>query len=910
MPMLSLRARAHKARARLTGVVALAALFAFAIPQVAGASTTVVRSNAMTGWTLENQDLATGNGAPTGRFVSGPSVAPAGFGSFRQAANSGDKTAIVTVLHNGDALADINALSYSTYSTDTDPTVLTPVMKIAVDKDGNGSSDTTLVFEPYEQAQYGSGPATATNTWQTWNGLTGKWWSTNDGGVNGARKTFAEWRTQFGASAAVATVSAGGVRIESGATGSAWPNFVGYTDKLVIGSAVYDFEPTIVTEDAMQGWLFEHQDLNAANGAPVAAFVNGPAVPASGYGSLKQTVLQGDKSALITANHNGLALSALDALSYSTYVSTSTAPVYPAAMKLAVDKDANGTADTTLVFEPAEQVSYGGTAVAANTWQTWDALNGSWWSTAAADGGNAGPRQTLGAWATAWAGSPAIATVTPAGVRIETGATGTSWPNHVGNIDNVAVGIASYDFETLVPDAPVITQPAHNGAVNSTNVTLSGTANPRALVEITKGTAVVATAEANPSGAWTTSATFAAGTHTLRTTATDPAGNESPQSAAHTFTVDLVAPGAPIISAPAAGAVLNSASVSFSGYSEPNNTITLKEGAIAFANATANGSGVWSATATMSDGVHNVTATAADAAGNAGGTSAVRSFTVDSGAPAAPSISTPLPGAALKNASVSIAGTAPAGSTVTVSEGTLTIGTATAAQNGAWSVSGTFTDGVHTVSAVATVGTSTSAPVARSFTVDTLAPNAPVLLTPDQGARFATRTVSVSGTADPNEFVHVREGSQTRGATRANNTGAWSVNVTLSDGAHTLVAVARDAAGNESAASASRTITVDTLKPTVSFTTANRSFFLQEQVKIEGAATDAQGIDTVKVAFVNAVTGEVVTTVDATLTVAGSRVLWVAEPAALPAGAYTVRATATDLHGNTGTASITIVNIA
>ena len=54
---------------------------------------------------------------------------------------------------------------------------------------------------------------------------------------------------------------------------------------------------------------------------------------------------------------------------------------------------------------------------------------------------------------------------------------------------------------------------------------------------------------------------------------------------------------------------------------------------------TANGSGAWSfTTATLADGAHSFTATATDAAGNVSAASAALSVTIDTGAPAAPAI--------------------------------------------------------------------------------------------------------------------------------------------------------------------------------------------------------------------------------------------------------------------------------
>ena len=63
------------------------------------------------------------------------------------------------------------------------------------------------------------------------------------------------------------------------------------------------------------------------------------------------------------------------------------------------------------------------------------------------------------------------------------------------------------------------------------------------------------------------------------------------------------------------------------------------DGATLLGSAVANGSGAWTyTTAALANGAHSLTATATDAAGNTGVASSALSVTIDTTAPAAPSI--------------------------------------------------------------------------------------------------------------------------------------------------------------------------------------------------------------------------------------------------------------------------------
>ncbi|NUB23276.1 hypothetical protein GBZ26_29690, partial [Azospirillum formosense] len=210
------------------------------------------------------------------------------------------------------------------------------------------------------------------------------------------------------------------------------------------------------------------------------------------------------------------------------------------------------------------------------------------------------------------------------------------------------------------------------------------------------------------------------------------------------------------------------------------------------------------------NGANTVSATAADAAGNvsAPGT---QSLTIDTTAPNAPAVTTTLS----NTTTPVIAGTAEAGSTVTVTVGGATY--TTTATGGNWSINlatETPTAGVpslnangpNTVSATATdAAGNTSSAGTQSLTIDTTLPNAPAVTS---AALSNSTTPTLSGTAEAGSTVTVTIGGATYTAIATG--GNWSINLATATptqgslslnphGAHTVSAPATDTPGNVSA---------------------------------------------------------------------------------------------------------------
>ena len=186
----------------------------------------------------------------------------------------------------------------------------------------------------------------------------------------------------------------------------------------------------------------------------------------------------------------------------------------------------------------------------------------------------------------------------------------------------------------------------------------------------------------------------------------------------------------------------------------------------------------------------------------------------------------------------------------------------------------------------------------NSFTVDTVPPAAPVVLTPANGSVTSNKTPTYSGTAEPGSTVTVIVDGTAVGTTTADASGEWSFTPTtaLADGVHTVKATAADAVGNTSADSNTNSFTVDTAPPAapVVVAPANGSTTGNNKPPYSGTAEAGSTVTVI-------VDGSVVGT-----TTADASGAWSFTPTtALADGVHTVKATATDAVGNTSADSNT-----
>lgn len=96
----------------------------------------------------------------------------------------------------------------------------------------------------------------------------------------------------------------------------------------------------------------------------------------------------------------------------------------------------------------------------------------------------------------------------------------------------------------------------------------------------------------------------------------------------------------------------------------------------------------------------------------------------------------------------------------------------------------------------------------------------PTITAPADNSYDTDGAIAFSGAAEANTTVKLYEGTLLKGTVAASSTGAWSISLTgVADGKHSYTVTATDQAGNASAPSAARTVTVDRTKPQVNIVT-------------------------------------------------------------------------------------------
>ncbi len=172
----------------------------------------------------------------------------------------------------------------------------------------------------------------------------------------------------------------------------------------------------------------------------------------------------------------------------------------------------------------------------------------------------------------------------------------------------------------------------------------------------------------------------------------------------------------------------------------------------------------------------------------------------------APVITAPVNGSAVATRSPTFTGTADPGTLITVklADGTQLCTTSADATTGAWSCTGATplpADGSYTANVTAEDDKgNVSKPATTTFTVDTLSPAAPSITVPSSGQNLTAQRPTFRGTAEPGATVIVSVDDVEIGQVKADASGAWSLPAPtpLTNGAHTVSALAKDAAGNTS----------------------------------------------------------------------------------------------------------------
>ena len=236
---------------KLFSLLVILALLLAAMPVMpAGAAGTITVQASNVGVDWFTNDTRSGGASS---FVSGPGAAPLGQGSLQFTTtdaftSSNAKAQLFNYSYIGANLSDLDGLSYWAYrsSASTNSTAQTISLNLEVDYVGDGSTYTTLVFEPVYQP--GGVGAMQVDTWQLWdafNSGNGKWWSTKAiPGVPNAFTSYVTWNTIVTNNPDAKVKLGLGFNVGSGWAGQ----FSGAVDELLVNfsgdATTYDFEPT------------------------------------------------------------------------------------------------------------------------------------------------------------------------------------------------------------------------------------------------------------------------------------------------------------------------------------------------------------------------------------------------------------------------------------------------------------------------------------------------------------------------------------------------------------------------------------------------------------------------------------------------------------------------------------------
>ncbi|MGS6269443.1 Ig-like domain-containing protein, partial [Enterobacter hormaechei] len=399
---------------------------------------------------------------------------------------------------------------------------------------------------------------------------------------------------------------------------------------------------------------------------------------------------------------------------------------------------------------------------------------------------------------------------------------------------NTSPGVQVTAPDLTAPDAPEIvtvndnvgaeTGPLSNGQrTDDARPTFSGISEAGTVITFYDNGKPIGTATADATGKWsfTPSTNLSEGNHAITTTATDAAGNTSPASTAVTFVVDTVAPGAPAIVsitddvAPGTGTLGSGSSTNdprpqLTGTAEAGSTVTIYDNGIAIGTAVVGSNGSWSFTPSvnLSEGSHQLTVRATDVAGNTGLASPVFTVTVDVTAPQTPSgfiinddtgvLKGAIGAGQFTDASEPrLTGRGEPGSTITVYDNGVVIGTTTVLPNGTWSITPTspLAEGTHSITLRETDAAGNQSGLSQpiNFTVDLTPPDMPV-------ATLNSAGTQITGTAEPGSKIVITNNAGLQiGTATADSNGNYVANLNPAQTNGEIISVvASDAAGNQS----------------------------------------------------------------------------------------------------------------
>jgi len=432
---------------------------------------------------------------------------------------------------------------------------------------------------------------------------------------------------------------------------------------------------------------------------------------------------------------------------------------------------------------------------------------------------------------------------------------------------NTATDSNPFIVDTLPPTIFVDTPP--DGSTTSDNTPLyTGRTEPLLTVIVRVDGTPIDTVVADANGNWSSLQPYplSNGSHTVTGTVTDPAGNTA--SDTNPFTVNTSAPVVDVVT-PANGSTINDNTPTITGTTNPNLTVIISIDGIPLDTVVANGSGNWTAqvVSPLSNGLHTASALATDSLGQTATDANV--FTIVTSSPVV-EILNPYDGSIINDNTPLYVGTTNPYLSVIVKIDGVPIDTVIADVNGNWSTPQLtpLSNGVHTVTAIATDALGQTATDVNAFTINTSVPNVDVV-TPANNSTINDNTPTINGTTDPYLTVIIRVDGTPIDTVVADALGNWSTvqPTALSNGRHVAQATAIDGLGQT--AIDANVFYIDTSSPTITITTPPDGSttndntppiygvtepYLQVIVKIDGVPIDTVTSDGAGNWFTNAPT--------------------------------------------------------
>ena len=424
-----------------------------------------------------------------------------------------------------------------------------------------------------------------------------------------------------------------------------------------------------------------------------------------------------------------------------------------------------------------------------------------------------------------------------------------------------------YTVAGVAPAAPVITHLVDdkdpikedlypNDHTNDNLPLIVGTGQPGAIVTVTIDGKVVGSATVAADKSWSVQTTepLTDGLHNVIASQKDAAGQSSPDTGKFPFTVDTQAPADSAFKGTddvglvtgdiAQNSTIDDSTPTFTNTkpANPGDIIKIYDKGQEIGSTTVDQNGNWTFTpgTPLSPGQHAITTTATDLAGNTSSPSGPLNFNIDTSAVIVDIVAAKDnvlektndvgDGGLTNDDTPELIGTATANATVTIKEGTTTLGTAIADAQGNWSFQlGKQSEGLHTYSATATNAAGVTATDNFKLNIDLTDSAVPNGFTvwddvgKLQGQLNHTDHTddtqpTIKGTGTPGDIINVylNGGTEPVGSAVVLPDGTWSFTPEkpgLKDGLNTIQLTSLDPAGNESDKTAPFELTIDVVGP-------------------------------------------------------------------------------------------------